>query len=112
MSNLSGFSDKKILEVWQKAKIVEGYDSNKIRKDVYGAWIVFDDYGNTESDYGWEADHILPKSLGGGIELNNLRPVQWQNNRHKADNYPSYETCITSKDNANIWKINQWKEKQ
>ena len=52
--------------VWRKGIIVPGYDSNVFRKDQCGAWMKKSEYGNTSSNYGWEIDHIRPKSKGGG----------------------------------------------
>jgi HNH endonuclease len=40
---------------------------------------------------GWEIDHVAPVVLGGTDDPSNLRPLQWQNNRSKADNYPNWE---------------------
>ncbi len=85
------FSDSVVLAVWQKATIVPGYDSRQIRKDRCGAWIRYADYGTT-GDFGWEIDHDFPVALGGGDDLSNLRPLQWHNNRHKGDSYPTW-TC-------------------
>jgi 5-methylcytosine-specific restriction endonuclease McrA len=45
-------------------------------------------HGNTESEHGWEIDHIYPTALGGQTELDNLQPLNWQNNRAKGDTYP------------------------
>lgn len=88
-------------QVWEKAKEVDGYDPKLVRKDCCGAWILYDDYGDTESDFGWEIDHVYPLSMGGGNDMDNLRPMQWQNNRAKADNYPTYKTAMYAEGNTN-----------
>ncbi len=53
-------------------------------------------YGVTDSLYGWEIDHVVPKSIGGSDDLNNLQPLQWQNNRHKGDDYPEWSCLVTT----------------
>ena len=60
-----------------------------------------DKYG-TEENLGWEIDHVYPTSKGGNDDLANLRPMNWQNNRSKNENYPSYKCVIKSKDNKNV----------
>ena len=78
--------------VWQKGQIVHGYDANQFRKDRCGAWMEYKEHGNVNSPRGCEIDHDRPKAAGGGDELSNLQPLNWENNRHKGDNYPNW-TC-------------------
>ncbi len=77
-----GFSNGEIQSVWEKGEIVSDYNSAVWRKDECGAWINRTGYGNRDSSYGWEIDHISP---GGNESLSNLRPLQWQNNLDKSD---------------------------
>jgi 5-methylcytosine-specific restriction endonuclease McrA len=77
-----------IMQVWQKASVVPGYNLNIFRRDVCGWWICLKDHGNTNSEYGWEIDHIKPLFKGGSDELINLQPLYWRNNLYKADQWP------------------------
>lgn len=61
---MAKFTDEQINTVWKKAKIVNGKDSDKYRKDSADAWIQRDQYG-AEEKLGWEIDHIFRESLGG-----------------------------------------------
>jgi len=76
------FTTSDIVTVWQKATIVNGYDPARVRKDICGAWIEFLEYGNRQSQYGWEIDHIDPD---GGDYFTNLQPLHWRNNAAKGD---------------------------
>ena len=38
------------------------------------------EYGNRDSDHGWEIDHITPLAQGGSNHLSNLRPLNWKSN--------------------------------
>ena len=79
------FPDSIVQKVWEKGKIVPDNDPNIWRKDECGAWIGRNYYGDRNSQYGWEIDHVIPESRGGGNELINLRPLQWGNNASKQD---------------------------
>jgi 5-methylcytosine-specific restriction endonuclease McrA len=93
------FTDYDVQKVWEKGQIVPGNDPNVWRKDECGAWIGRTQYGNRNSQYGWEIDHITPEAHGGGDELSNLRPLQWANNANKQD---GRLTCpITASDTQN-----------
>lgn len=75
------WSEEMIQKVWEKGKIVPNNDPSIWRKDECGAWIGRSYYGNRNSEYGWEIDHISP---GGPDILSNLRPLQWRNNVDKS----------------------------
>lgn len=74
--------------VWRKATLEPGLTG--FRKDVCGASMFRSRYGDRSSTYGWEIDHIKPVALGGTDDLSNLRPLQWENNVHKDDDYPQW----------------------
>lgn len=72
--------------VWKKASPIPDLDSNIWRRDKCGMNMKYSDYGNRDSEYGWEIDHINPVSNGGSDDLSNLQPLHWSNNADKADN--------------------------
>ena len=79
---MANWTDEMIQDVWEKGKIVSGYDKDKYRKDQCDAWIQRDKYGDRTSNFGWEIDHI---SSGGEDILSNLGPLQWENNVDKSE---------------------------
>lgn len=110
------FTEKVIAEVWRKGTVVPGYNPSFVRKDACGAWIVRQQYGKM-LPYGWQIDHIFPMSKGGNDDIINLRPLQWQNNKSKGDDYPNYMGKVTSMRNVNVaikkmWTININKQEE
>ena len=91
-----------IQKVWEKGYIVYGYDPEKYRKDVCGAWMIRDVYGCRDNIYGWEIDHITPASHGGSDSLYNLRPLQWNNNASRQDG--RLKPVVISNGNKNEYK--------
>jgi hypothetical protein len=97
---MANFTDSKKDEIWAKAQIVDGYDSNIYRQDPAGAWIKYDQYGQ-EGDYGWGIDHILPVAKDGTGDTRNLCAMHWKNNKSKANDFPEFNIAITSNGNKN-----------
>lgn len=91
------FSPLVIEAVWRKGSVVPGHDPNVFRKDCCGAWMRRDHYGRTDSQYGWEIDHIIPVSRGGTDDMSNLQPLQWENNRGKGDDYPNWQCSVCAR---------------
>ncbi len=71
---------------WNRALPVIGYDQDKVRKDAYGSFIVWNEYGQ-QTTYGWEIDHELPRAHFPTIaaQPSNQRALHWRNNRTKSD---------------------------
>ena len=103
-------TEEQIQDAWNRATVVEGFDKNRYRKDACGAWIIRNKYGDTDSLYGWQVDHIVPQSLlrdkgfsDGMIDNSlNLRALQHENNESKSDDYPSYTAVVTSEGTENV----------
>ncbi len=76
------------LAIWAKGFPIVGYDPAVWRRDKCGSAMMYADHGITDSDYGWEIDHIFPVASGGQTVLGNLQPLNWLNNRRKGNQYP------------------------
>lgn len=105
---MRAYTETLIEQIWNKAIVVEGYDSTRWRKDFAGAWIQRDQYG-IQSVYGWEIDHVRPVAAGGTDDITNLNPIQWENNRSKGADYPVFQTVVTSNENRNVHIVKKWK---
>lgn len=78
---MANWTDEEKEQIWNKAKFISAENEEKgFRKDQCDAWIKMSEYGNRDSDYGWEIDHIKPESKGGEDIVSNARPLHWKNN--------------------------------
>lgn len=71
--------------------------TDRVRKDACGAFILYEDFGDRNSAFGWEIDHIYPASKLKEREdvtdeqiddMRNLRPLNWRNNASKGADCP------------------------
>ncbi len=94
------YDEETIKKVWERGGVMPGYDPEVWRKDDCGAWMGRRFYGNKESQYGWEVIPVKPPSKGGGDDVSNLRPVQWENSESRKAG--RYECVVTAADARNI----------
>ena len=81
MSLLENFQkENKKRAVWQKGKIIPGYDPNQYRWDRFGNVIKYSHYGNRSLRFSWEIDHDIPTSLGGADIFSNWQPLEARTN--------------------------------
>ena len=57
--NMNTYSHQDKVRVWNMASIVPGYDHSQYRRDRCGALIAWEVFGDRDSIYGWEVDHII-----------------------------------------------------
>ena len=62
-------------------------------RDDCGATIYKAAHGQRGSQYGWEVDHIIPESRRGSSNLENLRPLHWENNDAKGNRLDGHWYC-------------------
>jgi len=72
---------------WNNASKVRDKNPEAWRKDPYGNLIRRGSYG-TNGEFGWEVDHIKPKSKGGSGSTKNIQALNTNKNRSLGNKYP------------------------
>ncbi len=81
------FGNEMIAKVW--AKSIQNHGHIQLEAfDSCGELMLWDEYGNRDSPYGWEIDHIVPREKGGKTVIENLQPLNWRTNEEKSDTFP------------------------
>lgn len=52
---------------------------------------------------------MYPLSQGGDDNMDNLRPMQWENNASKGNDFPVYNSAVRAEGNDNIHEKAQFK---
>ncbi|MDE7347567.1 MAG: HNH endonuclease [Muribaculaceae bacterium] len=100
-------SDELIDAVWQKATVIPNNNPSVFRQDYAGAWIRRDEFGKS-STYGWQIDHIVPVSMDGTDDIDNLVPLHYINNLMRANRYPRWQTEVSADGDSNAKVIRNW----
>ena len=96
--------------VWEKAPYVDVNHPEYGKNDPCKACIKKECYGDRDSAYGWEIDHIIPESIlqNAGVpqelidDIDNLRPMHWRNNAQKSDHFPQYGGVVSAIGDTNL----------
>lgn len=86
--NGNPFVSESVKKVWEKGRIIPTFSKDLWRWDICGNVIFWPEYGNRQSSFGWEIDHIIPVEKGGTDDLINLQPLQWNCNVEKGNTHP------------------------
>ena len=96
------YNDDIIRAVWEKGRGIPDQDQTDWRRDQCGAWMHRTHYNNAESEFGWK---ILNVVAGGGDELDNLQPFQWNNTFDIASSKPQ---CRVTADRTGLMPTQQY----
>lgn len=86
------YTDDEKDKIWAKARTGTNSETGQTGTgwafDAYGALMSYEEYGNRDSNFGWEIDHR--DETPDNDALSNLRPLFWGNNCARNAENPSY----------------------
>jgi hypothetical protein len=71
--------DNLVEQVWNRANKISGYDGTQWRTDAFGSPIMFTEYANRESRYGWVLRRLRNATPAREGCATDFDAVQWQN---------------------------------
>lgn len=103
-TNGKTFSFDVVEKVWEKARIIPGFDPEYLREDQFGTVIARVFYEECRPGFalGWRIVHIKSPEKGGTNDISNLQPMQWENNPGK----PSSRNKQTATSKKTARKVN------
>jgi len=82
MEKIDAYHDRNTISLlWNRLRYVPYTDPDIERLDPMDRRIRLNEYGNRRSAFGFEIDHILPQSCGGGHNIENLQLLHWELNK-------------------------------
>ena len=73
------WSQNQIEQVWKKGIKIPHFSPDCWKIDIGGVFIKYSEFGNKNSEFGWEIDPIISVSNGGNDNIENLQPLNWIN---------------------------------
>ena len=103
---------KELIEAtWKKANFADqNIKTNNTAKDYAGAIIQKDAYGK-KTEYGWEINYVVPAKETAHFNSDiNICPAHWANVESKGQNFPEWETHLSTIDNvSNVKVTKKWR---
>jgi hypothetical protein len=79
------FSDEEKCLIWYQGIPFNNFRPDKWMRDKQGKLMLFSEYENRDSEYGWKIDRINPND---GDHPSNLQPILWTSKVIKSDHNP------------------------
>ena len=96
-SHMTMLEDLKRAAWARTSPVSNSLNSWEFRKDAMGNLVRYADYGNRHSPFGWELDLIVPRSVGGSTDAENLQALHWKATAARHDSVPA---SLLSRTNA------------
>jgi hypothetical protein len=100
-SHATSWTEEQIRKAWNQGQIAERSNPDMWRKDVCGAWVSRQEYGNKNSIYGWEIDNGNPPADGAN-DGSGLRPLQWKNAAARKEGKPTCAVIAYGGENVGL----------